>query len=146
MDRWVAYVDVGGIWAWLALAAGAVGLLTVIFALGKPHKRPSAIFAIEMGLLAFALGGLGWFIHKGRTDEQLNRAADKLAAAPRVNDRARNTAQSEAAQDVIAQMALDAERVTMRPVRIAIVAGGAPLVLGGLLYLMGGSTPRRRLG
>lgn len=144
MDRWIAYIDVGGIWAWLSLAAGVIGVLAVVFALGKPYKRPSAIFAIEMGLLAVALGGLGWFIHKGRTDAQLNRAADKLAPAPRVHDRDRNTAQSEAAQSMVDQLRIDAERVSMRPVRVAIVAGGAPIVLGGLLYLMAGAPQRRR--
>ncbi|MGK0357975.1 MAG: hypothetical protein ACI9U2_000258, partial [Bradymonadia bacterium] len=34
MSRWIDYIDAGGIWAWLALAAGLIGVLTVVAAVG----------------------------------------------------------------------------------------------------------------
>lgn len=135
MDRWIDYIDAGGLFAWLAALAGAAGVLAVLFALRSRYKRPSAVLAIELGLVAFALGGVGWFVNKGKADDARRYAQEKLGTAPQVNDRPRNTGKSEVAAEVHDLIEAEAAQSVMRPVRVAIGAGGASIALGLLLFL-----------
>lgn len=135
MNQWIDYVDAGGLFAWLAALAGAAGVLTVLFAITRTYKRPSAVLAIELSLAALALGGVGWFVNKGKADEARRYAAEKLGGAPQVHDRPRSTAKSEVAAEVHGIIEAEAADAVMRPVQVAVRAGGASGVLGLLLLL-----------
>lgn len=143
MDRWIDYIDAGGTFAWLAAAAGAFGVLTVLLALPKQYKRAPAIFAMEMGFIAFALGGVGWFINSGKADEARRYANEKLGGAPQASDGPRNTASSAVAEEVRDLIEDEAQRTVTRPLWVAGGAGGAAVVLGGVLLLMAGSAGKR---
>lgn len=108
MNRWIDYVDMGGPWAWLALAAGLVGVIAVVLAVGKRYKQPSAIFAMEMGLVAFAMGGIGWYIKDN------------------------------------AEMRVETAEQILRPVYVALGAGGAAIGLALVLFLVAGPTATSR--
>lgn len=135
MDQWIDYIDAGGLFAWLAALAGAAGALVVILAITSRYKRPSAVLAIELGMIAFALGGVGWFINKGKADDARRYAQEKLGGAPQVNDRPRSTGRSEVAAEVHDIIEAEAEAAVMRPVHVAVRAGGASIALGLLLFL-----------
>lgn len=139
MSRWIDYIDAGGIWAWLALAAGLIGVLTVVMAVGKRYKQPSAVFAIEMGLVAFALGAVGWYVNDATAQERRQRAHETLGLAP-----SRDAARSAAADEITARIEADAAEQVMRPVDVAIRAGGAAIALGAVLFLVAGPTSKSR--
>lgn len=141
MNGLIDYVDVGGTWAWLALAAGIVGVLAVLFALGKRYKQPAAIFAMEMGLLAFALGGVGWYINDATAQDRRQMAHEKLGGSPSAD-----AARSAAAAEITARIEADAAVQVMRPVQVAVRAGGAALALGAVLFLVAGPTSKSRRG